>query len=361
MRTFSSLIFISTVLISGSLFAQTKSWTQSASTGSFTSKSLIPEMSTEESYTQRYSFSADLDGGGNVGVDFTISNLGWGDGNGGVELRVKLPGQTKYKFQKKKDDDEWTYSKNNFKLNIAGTTIKAAGKNKFQLIHKSGKASLNLVFTNHIPKWRPGKGQVTVDGDKYYKYGIIAPRADVEGTITIGGKTLQVKSTGKGFADYVATNIAPYDLATRFSRFRDFNGDLFVAWREIRLTEDKGGKSLVWVVLGYKDKIVFSDANARMKEGKIKSDGKTGYRIPYAVQIDGKKGGDKIRLILRGKSVKRKDMLKSMGSPVKSIASLVAKPFSFNFGGEYTLQMNIGGTKATLKGKSNYTLDYINK
>lgn len=317
-------------------------------------------MSTEESYTQRYSFSADLDGGGHIGADFTVSNLGWGDGNGAVELRVNLPDQKKYKFQKKKDDDEWTYSKDKFKLNIASTSIKSKGNNKYQLIH-NGKVKVDVTFSNVVPKWRPGRGQITVDGDKYYKYGIIAPRANVEGTVTVDGTVYKVKSSGKGFADYVATNIAPYDLATRFSRFRDFNGDLFVAWREIKLSEDNGGGSTVWVMIGYKDKIVFSDSNAKMKEGKVKSDSKTGYRIPYAIQIDGKKGKDKVRLIHQGTSVKRKDMLKSMGSAVKSVASLVAKPFSFNFGGKYTLQMEIGGAKATIKGKSNYTLDYINK
>ncbi len=354
------LIITLTLLVSTPLFAQTKGWTKSPSAGAFTSKSLVPEMSTDESYTQRYSFSADLDGGGHIGVDFTVSNLGWGDGNGAVELRVNLPDQKKYKFKKKKDDDEWTYSKDNFKLEIASTLIRAKGKNKYQLIH-NGKVKVNVTFSNVIPKWRPGRGQITVDGDKYYKYGIIAPRANVEGTVTVGGKVFNVKGTGKGFADYVATNIAPYDLATRFSRFRTFNGDLVVAWREIKLTEDNGGKSSVWVVVGYKDKIVFSDANAKMKEGKIKSDSKTGYRIPYAIQIDGKSGKDSIRLIHQGTSMRRKDMLKSMGSAVKSVASVVAEPYSFNFGGKYTLQMDIGGTKATMKGTSNYTLDYINK
>lgn len=320
---------------------------------------LIPKMSSTEAYTERYGFAVDIDGGGHVGVDFTISNLGWGDFHGGVEVRINAPGEKKYKFSKLKDEGEWSSSKKSFKLNIASTSITQVGNNSFRLKH-NGKVKCDLLFDNKMPMWHPGNGEIRTDAG-YYQLNVIAPRADVTGTITINGKTVKVDQKRGGYADHIATDVAPYDLAMRFSRMRNYNGDIFVIWREVTLTEEFGGRSVTWIMIGYKDKIIFSDSAAKMREGRIKQDPKSGYNYPMSMQIDGKNGKDSIKLVMKGTKKKRKDLMAGYGAAVKMVAGAFTKPVQFDVTCDYTLEMTVGGTTAQVKGKSHFVVDYLNQ
>lgn len=347
--TFVSCVFL-LLLTSATSFAQ--SW--GGGSGRPAMKDIIPEMSDNEAYSERYGFAADLDGGGHIGVDFTISNLGWGNGHGAVEVRVIDANKKTYKFSKKVDDDAWSYDKGKFLIDIAGTRVQQEGNESFRLTHK-GATSFDIVFENRMPMWRPGRGKIKV-GDGYYEFNLIAPRADVKGTLN--GKP--VVATRNGYADHVATNVEPYNFATRFMRLRNYNGDVFVIWREITLTQDAGGKSLTWVMVGYKDDIVFQDPNARMREGRIKVDPASNYRIPLSVQIDGKNGEDSVKLVMRGKTYKRTDLLDSYGDTVKLVASAFAKPVRYTIDCDYQLQMTIKGATANVSGETHYVVDQIN-
>ncbi len=351
----STLIAIAIALIATPAFAN---WGKGS--GKVKMKELIPKLSSSEAYSERYGFAVDFDGSGHVGIDFTISNLGWGDQHGAVQVRVTNPEtKKKYKFSKKVDEGDWSSSKGKLDLNIASTRLTQKGSNAFRLQH-NGKVKVDLTFTNRMPMWHPGDGIVKTDAG-YYQFNLIAPRADVTGTVKMGGKTFTVDEKLGGYADHVATDAAPFDFAKRFSRMRNYNGDVFVIWREITLSDDLGAKSITWIMIGYKDKIVFSDSKARFREGRIKQDAKSGYRFPMSVQIDGKKGGDSIKLVMKGKRHKRKDLLEGYGAAVKAVAGAFSEPIQFDVSCEYTLQMDIGGTKAQIKGDSHYVVDQLNK
>lgn len=318
-----------------------------------------PKLSSEEAYSERYTARVDVDGGGWIGVDFTISNLGWGDGHGASSVQIKLKDQKPYKFSKKMDRDEWTTSTSKLNLKMGQTKISAKSANAYTIQHTRPGVAMNLTFTNTIPAWMPGKGKLGVK-DGYLKYHILAPRAKVSGTITLRGKTYKITSQ-RGFIDHTATNVAPFDLGTRFSRFRTYDKDLMIAWREIKLTKDHGGKSVTWLMIGYKDKVIFQDANARLRYGKSKRDPSTGYPVAFAAQVNGKSGADKVKLVMSGKKYKRVDLLKRYGTAAKVVAGAVSDPFRYTFTGTYAIEMNIKGSTARLKGDSTYSMDYINK
>ena len=322
-------------------------------------KDIIPQLSTEEAYTERYTLRVDVDGGGWIGTEFTISNLGWGNGHGGAQVRIELPNQKKYKFKKKVSKDDWTSAKDKLDLNIAKTQLTSTDGKTYRLQHSNGDVSLDITFTNTLPMWAPGRGQIDVK-DGYFKYHILSPRASVSGTAKVNGKTYKIKSTAKSFIDHVATNVAPFDFAKRFSRFRRYEKDVTIIWREVQLAKKYGGQTLTWVMVGYKNQLVFDDAQANIRFGKTQKDMSTGYVAPFAVQVDGSKNKDKIKLIMYGKKVTKSDLLKRYGSAAKLVASAVSKPFRYSFDGTFVLQMTIQGVTATVKGNGNYTIDYVN-
>lgn len=353
----SAALALFTFFWSQSAHAETKGWDDGDASAPKVSD-LIPEMSGQEAYSERYSFAIDFDDGGHIGVDWTISNLGWGDGHGASAVRVNMPGEDKYDRSKKVSKKDWDYSKDSFMLDIADTRVEATGDDTYKLTHEGDDVSFDLTMTNTVDMWRPGSGRVEAD-DRYYAFDLIAPRAKVTGKVTIDGETKKVSTSSDGYAEHVATNIAPFDLAKRFSRLRTTNDNVTVMWREIDLQDDLGGDSLTWVAVIYKDKIVFSDSAADIKFGRVRKDSDSGYKFPMDIQIDAEDGDDSIKLVMRGDDFKRKDLLKSYGAAAKLVASAVSKPYSFNVSCSYQLQLDIGGDRATISDDAHFVLDYL--
>lgn len=337
----------------------TRGWAGSSLKDADKIKAVIPKPGDEEAYLERYTIRVKMDGGGWVGVDMTLSNLGFGDGHGAFDVGIELPEQKKYKQVKKVGRDQWSSATDKFALKIGKTQISAIDKDNYLLEHEDGELKMELRFKNTIPMWSPGRGQIDVK-DGYFKYHILAPRASVTGKVIKDGKTYEIKSTANAFIDHTATNIAPYDFAKHFSRFSDYKDDVTVIWREVQLDEKYGGQTLTWVLVGYKDQIILEDAQATIRFGKTQQDALTGYTIPFAVQLDAKQGKDSIKLVMHGKKMRKKDLLESYGSAVKMVASAVSKPFRYSFDCKYVLQMTIQGAQATIKDSGNYTIDYVN-
>ncbi len=322
-------------------------------------KDFVPQLSTEEAYTERYTFKITPDTGGHIDIDMTLSNLGWGDGHGATRIKVERPNKPKYEFSKKVDRDKWTTSEDSLDLSIAGTTLKSLGPNAFEIEHVDGDTKLMLKFQNNVPTWMPGRGKIDVKDGGFFKFHVLAPRATVTGKMFHEGEWHEIKSTARTYADHTATNVAPFDLANRFSYFRAYEGDVTLVWREIKLGEEHGGESLTWILVGYKDQLVFADAGANLKYGSIREDETNGYRLPYAVQIDGTNAKDSIKLIMKGKRVKKTDLLANYGPAAKAVAGAVSNPFRYSFPCTFTLQMTIQGVSVQVKGKGSYTIDYV--
>lgn len=356
------MVLVLGLVVPAAASAETKGW------GAGTSRTpemsdLTPSLSSGEAYSERYGWTADLDGGGQVAVNFTISNLGWGDASAAVKVKVRHPELDEtYVHKKQVGQGDWSYAKKGFKLKLGNTQIKGSGKSTFHLRH-DGKVKLRAKLTSEMPMWSPGRGKLTVGDGYYYKMDVVNLRGSLSGKIHIDGKWHEVKGTRTGYGDHVATNIAPYNLAKRFSRFRvyDDDNDVFAIWREIRLVEDYGGESVTFLVLGYKDKIVFSDPDASIKFGRTVKDSHTGYRLPYAVQVEGHSDGDAAKVVLKGTKVRRKNLLKGYGTIAKTVAQQMADPWNYYFNCKYALQMEIQGSKAKVEGKAGYVVDFVNK
>jgi hypothetical protein len=344
--------------------AETNGWGGGATAP--TMADLIPKMRSEEAYSERYNFEADLEGGGSLKVNFTISNLGLSDGSAQSRLRIDTGEDVTYSYKEKYGSGDWSYGEKSFKLQEPKTTIEGSGESTFTVRHtgkhKGETVEVELTFQSPMPMWQPGGGTLQVSDSDYYTVHLLGMRSSVDGQMTIGDETYEVTAERSGYADHVSTNIAPYSLAKRiaYSRVYDDDHDVFVIWRNIQLTEQYGGTPETYIVVGYKDQIVFDKTDVDFKHGDIESDGKTGYPLPYSVQLDASQGDDEIKLVMRGESVKRKDLLKSVGRFVRVLASSVTKPYHFAFDGTYALQMNIGGAEATVRGDARYVFDHLN-
>ena len=333
-------------------------WGSGGSTATF--DNLIPSMSSGQAYSERYSFAVDLDEGGHIGMNLTISNLGVRNGYGAADVRVRLPDHDNYSSSERLSRRNWSYEEDRFQIDISNTRVRAVDDDTFELKYEGDDLRVELQFKNRIPMWRPGNGELRSDDD-FYRFTIVSPRADVTGRVYIDGQWRDVKGSQSGYADHVVTNVAPYNLGNRFSRFRQYDGDVFVMWREIDLTNDFGGGSVTWILVGRGDQILYEDTDATLQFGNIEHDEETGYRFPHAVQITSSNGSDKMRLLVRGDDVRRRDLLAGQGRMVRAIASRVSNPFQYDVRGQYALEVEVGGNRLRRSSEGNMTLDYVGK
>lgn len=342
-------------------------WTSGGEEAPVTAKDFVPSIGDEEAYIERYTVSMDLDGGGWIGAYFTISNLGLGNGHGAARIKIKLPERKDkgtYTYFKKVSRSDWSYKEDTLDLSIAGMKLKAKDNGEgftLNFEEPDGSVKVEIDVTNDLPMWQPGRGRIDVADGGYLIYGLLTPRGSLKGRVFIDGKWRDIAGTKSVFADHSSTNVAPFDLGSHFAHFRTYKDDVMVAWRSLKLSDRYGGKTFTWMMVGYKDKIVFSDADAVLKTGDTKHDGSTGYTIPYSVQIEGKQGGkDKVKLILRSQKMWREDLLERYGAAAKLVAGAVSKPYRYEFKSKFAAMLEIGGAKAKVGGKSRYYFDFMN-
>lgn len=359
----STVLGLTCVLVAstGSVVSADNGWGGGEDGDEVSMDELIPKMSSGTAYSERYSFFVDLDGGGDVGINLTVTNLGIRRGYGTAEVRVSVPDEEVYEFGERKRRNQWSYDEEEFGLDIADTRIEADGEEALSLKHHGEEVRLELRFEKQMEMWRPGNGEIR-RGDDYYRFTLVAPRSDVTGRIYIGGEWREVRGTNTGYGDHVATNIAPYDLAKRFTRFRHYDGDedAFVMWREVDLTSEYGGDSVSWVVVGIDDEIVYEDTSSRVRFGDLERDEDTGYAIPHATQVQSRTDGGRFRFALRGDDVDNRDLLEDYGRMARMVAGSLTDPHQYNVDGDFVLEMDAGEHRLRLRGRDRVTVDYVN-
>ena len=355
-----SLTTLTTLAILGfATSAAAHNWGQKSAGETPTMSDLIPRMSSGQAYTERYSYAVDFDEGGHVGFNFTISNLGVRSGYGAAEVRVRHPDHSSHNYSERESRRNWSYDENTFGLDIADAQIKADGDDAFEFRYDGGDVRAELRFELQMDMWRPGAGEIR-SGDDYYRFTLVAPRSNVTGRLFLDGEWHDVTGTNSGYADHVATNVAPFDLGKRFTRFRNYNDDAFILWREVHLTSEYGGGTATWVVVGVDDEIVYEDADAELQFGNLERDEETRYQVPHAAQVASSQGDSRLRFLLRGDEVNRRDLLESYGRIARTIASRFSKPFEYNVKGDYVLEVVVDGEPVRLRGSSHFTVDYVN-
>ncbi len=327
-------------------------------------RDLKPRMSSAESYSERYTFKSDLDDGGYVEARFTISNLGMYDGHGKVEVKVKWPDEPNYSFSHKYDSDEWSYDEEGFGLNMGKTSVEGTDDQTFVVEHtgqyKGKELDLEFTLESDADMWTPG--QIS-SGDSYYRVHFLGLQSNASGTVSHGDSSEEIEGTDGGYAEHTRTNVAPFNLADRIASGRKYAEDpkVFFVWRQLQLTSDYGGNAEGFLIVGYNNQIVFATSEPDISYGKHKKDPKGGYKIPQAVQIDGEKGEDSVKLVLRADEMDRSYLLENYGRLAQMAASAMTNPYHYYMTGTYGLQMNIEGVEAGVRGDAGYVIDVFNE
>ena len=316
----------------------------------------------EEFYTEEYDLLAWNEAGDRVNLNIAVSNLGWGDMKAGVKAKVQRAGIGTTKGSARFDEDEWSHSAKPFRV-VLGKNRLSGGPGKLRAVVDVGSVKLDLTFANLLPAWRPGNGRATYDdGQEYYDLTILAPRAKVTGTVTTKGKS--TKFEGQGYADHRSSNVAPNVAGRRWVRFRSFEGDWTIILQEFHFPKDLGGGRSPFLLVGYKDHIVFQSLRYKLKFTDVGRDRNpdTPYKYPKAMKIAARSGGRRFEATVKGYDMVRSDLLSGLGRVERAVLSKIVRPVGYYFDADYEMKVSAGdaGEWATT-GKGTYYIKHVTK
>ena len=317
--------------------------------------------SSEEFYTEEYELLAWNEAGDRIVVTFGVSNLGFGDGRAMVAVKVDRKGARSVRGETKFGSGDWSHRPDPFRMRL-GPSVLSGGPGRLRAVVSVGEVALDLTFDNVLPPWRPGNGRALYDdsGDKYYDLTLLAPRARVTGTVTVRGR--RTAFAGEGYADHRAMNVPPNVAGRRWVRFRAFDGDWTLILQELHFPKDLGGGRSPYLLVGYKDRVVFQSLGYRVKFGRVgrDRDPETPYIYPHSMTVESTVGDRRFEVAIRGRKMRRRDLLAGLGHLERALLSKLVRPVGYYFDADWDLSITAGGGQRwEASGPGSYYIKHI--
>ncbi len=327
-----------------------------------TAASLAPHLVGAENYYEQYNFEATLGADLDFYLRVRIANLGPGDGRLELTLRTRDP-KTKARLQRSQtfDRDEWSFDPGQLALRAPGLSVRG-GPERIEVEVKGEGFSTRATFLREAPGWRPGKGKVALAGGGYYATSIVFPRATVEAEIESGGERHALQ--GKGFSVHSHSDVAPYKLARRWVQFDSHDNDYAIYLRHFVPAEGQPQQPVSFLLVTWKDRVVFESYRVRIRAEKSSPDEKTKarYPVPRRLVIQAVAPGQALDLVLDGKELyHRSAMLEEAGTLERVVIQQFAEPVDYNFRCGYSLRLvNEGQPPLEFGGAATYSVNYLN-
>jgi Svf1-like. len=325
---------------------------------------LMPHLRSEEMYMEVWSHGAWLKGGGDIGIDFAISNLGIGDHKGGVRVEYKDSLDRITKCNAEYSAGEWRSDSPGFHLTFGENEV-LGDMHSLNLIIRCNGLSMDLRYLNQGEPFQPGSGTLTYgepgEPDGFYSIMYSSPRAFVTGSVTANGQTTLIEGIGNAYHTW--TNIGPQTQARRWFRFNVARDDFTVTLTELETPSNFGNARYGWaLVYGPKGRIV---ATTRVRfdfDGFIKDQNSDeGYVIPRRVQLaavdDNVSLTGKLEMTGINSVV---DPLADLDFFRKAIVRRFSKPREYSIKAAYSFHLKDNQGEQTIEGASTFRYIYIN-
>ncbi len=320
-----------------------------------------PHLFSNESYSEFWTIDSWLADKSYIGLDIAITNIGVGDHKGGFKARFVDPGGDKSECKAEYDNDEWSYAKQGFSMKFGKNSI-GGDLQKISVKVSCKKMEMDLVFENLVPPVCPGSGLLKFgQGDGVYSMMFPSPRAHVRGKVRRGGKIIEVD--GIGFAEHSYSNMAPYNQARRWFRFKHINSDISVIMAEVESTREYGSAHNGWVLISDNKGKIVATTRARFDfEGFIKDTrSDEGYTIPRRVRIVAVDGDASVIGTLTMTSLRKiEDPTASLGFLKRSIIRRFTKPRDYYINCKMLLKIKQGGQEKTIEADGFYRYMHVN-
>ena len=320
-----------------------------------------PHLMSAEGYTEEWTYSVWMEGGSFLSMDWGISNLGWGDRNGYFRITHRDSQGKASKCSASYDDGKWLAAKEGFSLQFGKNQV--SGDLQSQVIESDcDKLQLHLRFQNEAPPYVPGSGKLLFGkNDGLYSMVFSAPRARVEGELTLGGVKMPV--TGVGHSNHSYYDMSPDKQVRRWFRFKWITNEISFVLAELQSTPMYAQERNGWALVYNADGRIIATTRVVFEFDKYiqEKDISKGYQIPRIVRFSASDGQNHLNGTLRMESIKEVgDPLKDLGTLKRAFIRQFIKPKDYSINCLYEMKLNTAGQVQTFQGKSTFQFFYVN-
>lgn len=240
----------------------------------------------------------------------------------------------------KKEDTNFAMDK--FDVTIGGN--RAYGKYPtFYYKLKEQNVEMDLKFEAKLPSSQAGGGKIYFFNRKqFWADGVIAPYADVSGTILVDGQTKTFK--GFGYADHGYSTIKIPTFSKHWHIVRAFDGQNTINIIQMETKERFQPRTIGHLLYGYDGKIYCNSPDYKFVPIKTAIEPKT--KFSYPVEYELSYSGPNVQLagkVSVKKIIETVDVLKVLSAPVRiAVKALYSNAYQFRYIGEVDLKITRG-------------------
>jgi len=300
-------------------------------------------------------FDAHLDNGYTVVVFFHASNPNPGlEGKTGMEIVLLRPdGVRVQKFIPYKRS-EFSAARDKPKVTIGQNTLRVHQLDGelpiYEIEVKERGLGCHLTYRAEIHGWKPGTGLSHFGDLGFFGWVIPFARASVEGTITDGDKTLQVK--GIGYHDHNWLNFRFATIIEYWMWGRIYSENFTVSYAFIQCNEKVNRHTVKVLMLAEGKDVILSTGEFDFLKDDFEYNLLAKYEFPKQVTID---APGKLRATLKMKRIfEAQDMLENFSPVLRFLAKNILRiqPGYFRLLSDFELEVLRDGKPVTETGET---------
>lgn len=284
-------------------------------------------------FVEMWSFLAKSNDGTVANCQFGVSNAGITNNFPAYNVTIFLPSGEQVNIYSEFKSKELNASQDRFLMEFPNVSLKGRHPT-YYLKLDDPKIKLDLKFQATFPGVKlakDGKVRFGKDFNGFYREIIMAPSADVSGTMTIKGETTPFN--GWGYAEHASANTFPPSFVKRWYSVRFHSQDATIIHSGFvpndDYTEDYFG--ITTVAVG--DEIKYISTSGRLKLLETKLDPVSSYVVPIRGVVVIDEPGCSLRLPINfGNFIERIETLSKINIVARKIIGLLyARPYIYRY------------------------------
>ncbi|MBN2057158.1 hypothetical protein JW905_19705 [bacterium] len=295
-----------------------------------------------------------VDSAGNqVWVLFSINNYHPFRKNAGtVDLFYYPMDGSPVKGHAEYDREKISAALDSVRIDLAGNVI-AGAHPTYHITAESEDLRLDLEYSAKCPDFLLGGNRLNFDSgdDHYWTVGVMAPLADVHGTVTVRGEPIAFH--GLGYFDHAYATIKIPAFSRWWYVFRVLQEDLAIGIMKIDMRKDysPGHAAVVHIVTG--DRIVVNSGAIMVEPSGAIIENASGVTYPDTYRVDYDDGTTSLTGTFKlQRLVEAFNVLDHLSAVVRTvIRALYPEMWQLRFLGEADLTLSQGGAVRTVHGR----------
>ncbi|MCX6033040.1 MAG: hypothetical protein NT169_27620 [Chloroflexi bacterium] len=291
-------------------------------------------------------FDAHLDSGHTLVVFFHASNPNPGlEGRTGVEIVLVRPDGKRVQEFVPYNRSEFTAARDHPEVTIGGNTLRVEQRDGelpvYEIAVKEKELGCQLKYRAEVNGWKPGTGLSHFGNMGFFGWVIPCARASVEGTITDGDQTIQVK--GIGYHDHNWLNFPFQSIIQYWMWGRIYSEHFTAAYAYIQCNEKVANHTVKVLMLANGKEVILSTGEFDFRKDDFEYNPTADYQFPKQITIHAP--GALSATLKTRRILEAQDMLENFSPVLRFLAKniLRIKPGYFRLVSDFELEVTRDG------------------